>query len=142
MGSGEKFLVVYPVTEYVQDSEKAWHSEKFFKYWDDNCLNKGSANHECLDGIGRLMNSDYREPINIGSDFSISIEDLVLMVADIAGKRIGIEYIPGPVGVQGRNSDNTLIKEKLNWAPSQPLRVGMTKLYRWVETQVLTERAA
>ena len=55
---GEKFLVVYPVTEYVQDSEKAWHSEKFFKYWDDNCLNKGSANHECLDGIDNLGRTD------------------------------------------------------------------------------------
>lgn len=96
---------------------------------------------ECLDGIRRLMNSDYREPVNIGSDVSITIEDLVMMVADIAGKRIGISYIDGPVGVQGRNSDNDLCKEKLGWAPSRPLREGMARLYKWVEAQVLTERS-
>jgi GDP-D-mannose 3', 5'-epimerase len=95
---------------------------------------------ECLDGIRRLMDSDFHDPINIGSSEMISIEDLVLLVADIAQKRIGISYISGPVGVQGRNSDNTLISEKLGWVPSRPLRYGMERLYQWVEHEVLTAR--
>lgn len=95
---------------------------------------------ECIDGVQRLMDSRCREPLNIGSDVEISITDLVMMVADIAGKKLGIEHIPGPVGVHARNSDNTLIQRTLGWAPSQPLRAGMEKLYCWVEHEVLTAR--
>ena len=58
------------------------------------------------------------------------------MVIDIFGKKLDIKHIPGPIGVIGRNSDNKLIKETLNWAPSQPLRVGIKKLYKWVDQQV------
>jgi GDP-D-mannose 3',5'-epimerase len=91
---------------------------------------------EAITGVLRLMNSDYREPINIGSDEMISINDLAYMVMEIAGKKLEIKHIDGPTGVRGRNSDNTLIREKLNWSPSQPLRVGMTKLYSWISKQV------
>jgi len=91
---------------------------------------------ECLEGILRLMKSDVTEPLNIGSDEMISINQLAQMVAEIAGKKIRIGHIPGPLGVRGRNSDNSLIKERLNWSPSQPLRAGMEKTYQWVAGQI------
>ncbi len=91
---------------------------------------------EALEGVFRLMESDYQKPINIGSDEIISINDLAYMIADIAGKKITINHIEGPLGVRGRNSDNTLIYEKLKWKPSRPLREGMEKLYAWVNKQV------
>jgi len=92
---------------------------------------------ECLEGVRRLMDSDFAGPVNIGSDEIISINDLVEMAKDIASKpNIKIDHVPGPLGVRGRTSDNTLIKEKLGWAPSRPLREGMEKLYVWIESQV------
>ena len=92
---------------------------------------------ECLEGIRRFMDSDFAGPLNIGSDETISINNLVEMAKDIAGKpNITISHVQGPLGVRGRTSDNTLIKEKLGWAPSQPLRVGMKNLYDWIEEQV------
>ncbi len=91
---------------------------------------------ECLEGIRRLMESDFMGPVNIGSDEMISINHLAFMVADIAGKKINIHHIPGPTGVRGRNSENSLIQKKLNWCPSQPLRVGMGKTYAWIAKQI------
>lgn len=91
---------------------------------------------ECLEAVRRLMECDVEEVINIGSDEMISINNLALMAADISGKEITIKNVDGPVGVSGRNSDNTLIKELLGWAPSQPLVDGMKKTYKWIEEQV------
>jgi len=91
---------------------------------------------ECLEGIRRLMDSDFMGPVNIGSEEMISINDLAKMIMDIAGKKLTIRNITGPVGVMGRNSDNDLIQEKLGWAPSRPLREGIEKLYAWIESQV------
>lgn len=92
---------------------------------------------ECLEGVERLMNSDYHQPLNIGSDEQISINNLAKMVIDISGKNIEVENFPSPAtGVMGRNSDNSLIESILGWKPSQPLRVGMEKLYNWVNEQV------
>lgn len=91
---------------------------------------------ECIEGVRRLMESDFSGPVNIGSDEMISINNLALMAADIAGKKISIKHIPGPTGVRGRNSENTLIKQKLDWAPGQTLRAGMEKTFAWINTQV------
>lgn len=91
---------------------------------------------ECLEGVRRLMESDFPGPVNIGSEEMISINNLALLVADIAGKDITIKNIPGPEGVRGRNSDNRLIKTKLGWAPSVPLQVGLEKTYAWISQQV------
>ena len=91
---------------------------------------------ECLDGVRTLMESEFSGPVNIGSDEMISINGLAMMTADIAGKRISLNHIPGPLGVRGRNSENTLIKAKLNWAPSETLRSGMGKTYNWIADQV------
>lgn len=90
---------------------------------------------ECLEGTTRLLRSDFEGPVNIGSDEMITINGLAEMVIDISGKDVGVENIPGPLGVRGRNSDNNLIREKLGWAPSQTLREGMEKTYAWISTE-------
>ncbi|AKM11291.1 NAD-dependent epimerase/dehydratase family protein [Croceicoccus naphthovorans] len=91
---------------------------------------------ECLEGTLRLTRSTFEGPVNIGSDEMVTINQLVDTVADIAGKTIHKEHIPGPTGVRGRNSENSLIEEKLGWRPSQTLRQGLEQTYSWIETQV------
>jgi nucleoside-diphosphate-sugar epimerase len=91
---------------------------------------------ECLEGTIRLMRSDFTGPVNIGSDEMVTINQLTDMVTRIAGKRLAKKHIPGPLGVRGRNSDNRLIYEKLDWKPSQPLEYGLRKTYAWVKEQV------
>jgi GDP-D-mannose 3',5'-epimerase len=91
---------------------------------------------ECVEGTTRLLRSDFEGPVNIGSDEMVTINQLVDYVADIAGKKIEKNHIPGPLGVRGRNSENSLIKERLGWAPSQSLRAGLEKTYEWIEAQV------
>jgi nucleoside-diphosphate-sugar epimerase len=92
---------------------------------------------ECLEGTVRLMRSSFAGPVNIGSEEMVTINQLVDLVADIAGKRIGKSHIPGPQGVRGRNSDNRLIKTKLSWEPTQSLRAGLENTYEWIERQVI-----
>jgi len=91
---------------------------------------------ECLEGVLRLMRSDFSGPVNIGSEEMITINNLAKLIMEIAGKNLTINNISGPTGVRGRNSDNTLIKQKLSWAPSKPLRYGLEKTYRWIEQQL------
>jgi nucleoside-diphosphate-sugar epimerase len=91
---------------------------------------------ECLEGIRRLMNSDFTGPVNIGSEEMVTINQLAEMAMGIAGKNLTIKHISGPLGVRGRNSDNKLIGEKLGWKPSKPLMDGMIKTYTWIEQQV------
>jgi len=93
---------------------------------------------EAIEGVRRLMKSDYIEPINIGSDHIISMNNLTKLVVKLADKRAGIKNIPGPQGVRGRTSDNTLIKEKLGWTPSQPLSDGLKKTYKWIQSQMFS----
>lgn len=91
---------------------------------------------ECLDGIERLMNSDFKDPINLGSDFMISVNDLVMLISIIDRKEIVIKNIPGPVGVNGRNSDNRLIQKVLGWSPENNLAYGLRKTYEWIKDQM------
>lgn len=91
---------------------------------------------ECVEGIIRLMRSDCTEIVNIGSEEMISINDLAHMVIEISGKNLTINNIEGPTGVRGRNSHNALIYKELGWKPEQPLRVGIEKLYEWINQQV------
>jgi nucleoside-diphosphate-sugar epimerase len=93
---------------------------------------------EAIEGVRRLMESDYIEPINIGSDYIVSMNTLTEMVIKLAGKRAGIKNIPGPQGVRGRTSDNTLIKERLGWEPTQPLYIGLEKTYKWIQSQMFS----
>ncbi|HXH18201.1 MAG TPA: NAD-dependent epimerase/dehydratase family protein [Chitinophagales bacterium] len=91
---------------------------------------------ECLEGVRRLMDSAFLGPVNIGSDEMVTINQLAELAMKIAGKKLSLKHIPGPLGVRGRNSDNRLIKEKLGWAPSQPLEAGLSKTYQWINMQV------
>ncbi len=92
---------------------------------------------DCLTGTQRLMASDFREPLNIGSEEMVSINQLVDIVEDIAEVTLKRRYnLDAPKGVRGRNSDNTLVREVLGWAPSTALRDGMERTYRWVCDQV------
>ena len=91
---------------------------------------------ECLDGTQRLIRSDFQGPVNIGSDEMVSLNQLAAMIIGIAGKTLTIDHISGPLGVRGRNSDNALIRDKLGWAPSRPLRIGIEQNYRWIAGQV------
>jgi len=90
---------------------------------------------ECVDGILKLTRSDFEGPVNIGSEEMISINDFAQMIINISGKEIKVKNIEGPTGVRGRNSDNKLIQEKLNWSPSQPLYDGIKKTYEWIDKQ-------
>jgi nucleoside-diphosphate-sugar epimerase len=92
---------------------------------------------ECLEGTLRLMRSNFSGPVNIGSDEMVTIDRLVEMVAGIAGKSLQKRHIDGPTGVRGRNSDNRLIREKLNWSPSTVLVDGLRPTYAWISSQVM-----
>src|SRR5581483_5182340 len=94
---------------------------------------------ECVDGVRRLMESDFMGPVNIGSEEMVTINKLAAMVMQIAGKRVTIKHIPGPTGVRGRNSDNHIIGERLGWKPSRPLTEGLETTYRWIRSQVLQQ---
>ena len=92
---------------------------------------------ECLEAVRRLMmQDDFIGPVNIGSEEMVSINDLAKIAMNIAGKNLKINHIPGPLGVRGRNSDNRLIKQKLNWEPRHSLKEGMEKTYKWIKDQV------
>ncbi len=96
---------------------------------------------ECVEGTLRLMRSDFSGPVNIGSQEMVSINGLAEMIMGIAEKPLGINNIPGPTGVRGRNSDNRLIREKLGWAPQRSLAEGLAPTYRWIERQLLRNAA-
>ena len=91
---------------------------------------------ECVEGVIRLMQSDFSGPVNIGSDEMVTINQLVDIVCDIGEKTLEKKHIPGPLGVRGRNSDNRLIKEKLGWAPSKPLKEGLRETYEWIQNEL------
>ena len=101
---------------------------------------------ECIEAVRRLMESDFTDPVNIGSEEMISINDFAQMAIDISGKDIKINNLYGskfeekygystPLGVKGRNSDNKLFEDNVGWTPSQSLLDGMTKTYHWIENQ-------
>jgi GDP-D-mannose 3', 5'-epimerase len=98
---------------------------------------------DCVEGLQRLMTSDYREPLNLGQERMISINQLVDMVASIAGKRIRKRYnLSAPQGVRGRNSDNTRLRSVLGWEPAVTLEDGLERTYRWIEAQVRSPQPA
>jgi len=91
---------------------------------------------ECVEGVLRLMRSDFEGPVNIGSEEMVTINELAQYAIDISGKNITIKNIDGPTGVRGRNSDNKLIQEKLGWSPNYPLYNGLTETFNWINKQV------
>jgi nucleoside-diphosphate-sugar epimerase len=91
---------------------------------------------DCVNGIDRLMQSDFHEPINLGQDRMVTINELADIVGDIAGVRIVKKHVDGPMGVRGRNSDNTLLRRALGWTPEVTLEEGLARTYGWIEEQV------
>ena len=91
---------------------------------------------ECLEGTIRLLRSEFQGPVNIGSEEMVTINHLANMVIGLSGKDLTVNNIPGPLGVRGRNSDNRLIRQMLDWAPSQSLQVGLKTTYDWISGQV------
>jgi GDP-D-mannose 3', 5'-epimerase len=109
--------------------------------WGDGCQTRSFLYiDDCVEGIGRLMESDFAGPVNIGSDEMVTIDELAHLIVEISGKKLSLRHIPGPVGVHGRNSDNRLIEQKLGWRPSRPLREGLEKTYAWIQQQIATAK--
>lgn len=93
--------------------------------------------NECLEGVRKLMDSQtFFGPVNIGSEEMVTINQLAEIAMEIAGKKLTIKHIDGPLGVRGRNSDNKLIKEKLGWEPTQKLKDGLAVTYKWISEQL------
>jgi GDP-D-mannose 3',5'-epimerase len=97
---------------------------------------------ECLEGTTRLLRSNATGPVNIGSEEMVSINQLARMVMGIAGKRLTIKHIPGPLGVRGRNSHNELIARTIGWKPAEPLVEGLRATYSWINAQVMSNSTA
>jgi nucleoside-diphosphate-sugar epimerase len=91
---------------------------------------------DCVDGLYRLMQSDYNQPLNLGQDRMVTINELARIVANIAGTDIEIRHVPGPQGVRGRNSDNERLRQVLKWEPRISLEEGLEHTYEWIEQQV------
>jgi nucleoside-diphosphate-sugar epimerase len=91
---------------------------------------------ECIEAVYRMMHSDFSGPVNIGSEEMVTINQLVDIISKVSGKEITSKHIDGPLGVRGRNSDNTLVREKLNWDYKQTLEEGIAKLYPWIVEKV------
>jgi nucleoside-diphosphate-sugar epimerase len=93
---------------------------------------------DCLEGMHRLMRSDFGDPLNLGTDEMVSINQLVELVAQVAGKRLIKRYdLSKPQGVRGRNSDNTLLRQVLGWEPGTSLSAGLARTYPWIETELV-----
>jgi len=91
---------------------------------------------DCLDAIEHLMKSEFREPINIGSEEMVTINKLANIIFEISNKNLNITHVPGPQGVRGRNSDNTLIERELKWTPKYSLKEGLEIVYKWISSQI------
>jgi GDP-D-mannose 3', 5'-epimerase len=96
---------------------------------------------DCVEGIYRLMQSDYSQPLNLGTDRMVTINELARIIIDSSGKeRLTLHHVEGPQGVRGRNSENTRLRKVLGWEPQVPLEDGLAETYRWIEKQVLSRR--
>jgi len=116
---------------------KAITSTKEFEMWGNGKQTRSFCYiDDCVEGILRLMISDYKKPLNIGSDEMVSMNEMAAMALGFKGGELPIKHIPGPEGVRGRNSDNTLIKEVLGWAPRTTLKEGLKYTYDWISSQV------
>ena len=92
---------------------------------------------ECIDGIHRIMEGSVSIPLNLGSERMISINDLAMLIASLTNKKVTINNVPGPTGVMGRRSDNTLINEVIGWKPDEDLESGLLKTYHWINEQIM-----
>jgi GDP-D-mannose 3',5'-epimerase len=112
-------------------------SEKTFEMWGDGKQTRSFCYiDDCVEGILRIMRSDYTQPLNLGSDEWTTMNAMAKLAMSFSGKSLEIEHVPGPEGVRGRNSDNTLIRQVLGWAPSIRLSDGLRRTYDWIDGEV------
>ena len=112
-------------------------NHSMIEIWGDGCQTRSFLYiDECVEGVRRLMESDFTGPVNIGSEEMVTINQLAELTMDIARKKLAIRHVNGPVGVRGRNSDNRLIEQELGWKPTRPLRDGLEKTYNWISAQL------
>jgi len=116
------------------------NEENFIEIWGDGEQTRSFCHiDDCLKALELVMNSDVSEPINIGRDDMLSINKLAEIIQDIAGTSLIVRNITGPLGVRGRNSDNTMFKEKFNWQPEISMKSGLTKTYNWIKGEIDNE---
>jgi GDP-D-mannose 3',5'-epimerase len=116
---------------------KAIVSTTEFEMWGDGKQTRSFMYiDDCVEGSIRIMLSDYKKPLNLGTDEMVDMNEFAAIAMSFENKKLPIKHIPGPQGVRGRNSDNTLIKATLNWAPSISIRDGLHKTYFWIKGEV------
>lgn len=114
------------------------NNQHFIEIWGDGEQTRSFCYiDDCVKGIQLLMSSDYREPLNLGQDRMVSINQLARMIMNIAGVNMNLKHIEGPQGVRGRNSDNSKLKQVLMWTPQISLEEGLEKTYKWIYDQIL-----
>lgn len=122
---------------------KAVVSETEFEVWGDGLQTRSFMFiDDCVNGSIRIMLSDCAEPLNLGTDEMIDMNEFAKLAMSFDGKDLPIKHITGPQGVRGRNSDNTMIKEKLGWAPSISIHTGLRETHAWIKQQIEDERKA
>ena len=122
---------------------KAAVSTTEFEVWGDGLQTRSFMFiDDCVEGSIRIMLSDCHEPLNLGTDEMIDMNDFAKLCMSFANKSLPIKNIPGPMGVRGRNSDNTMIKAKLGWAPSISIKTGVHTTYLWIKSQIDAELAS
>ncbi len=120
---------------------KAVVSTTEFEVWGDGKQTRSFMYiDDCVEGSIRIMLSDCKEPLNLGTDEMLSMNEFAALAMNMEGKQLPIKHIPGPEGVRGRNSDNTMIKAKLGWAPSISLRDGIYLTHKWIKQQIEIEK--
>jgi GDP-D-mannose 3',5'-epimerase len=122
---------------------KAITSTTEFEMWGDGKQTRSFCYiDDCVEGILRIFHSDVKEPLNLGSEEMVSMNEMAELALGFAGKKIPIKHIPGPEGVRGRNSDNDKIRKLLGWAPSIPLADGLHRTFKWINEQVEADKAS
>lgn len=122
---------------------KACVSETEFEVWGDGKQTRSFMFiDDCVEGSIKICLSDNEEPLNLGTDEMIDMNTFAKLAMSLVGKDLPIKNIPGPEGVRGRNSDNTMIKEKLGWAPSIPLAEGIAKTCEWINGEIEKAKAS
>jgi len=120
---------------------KALSSEQHFEMWGDGLQTRSFCFiNDCVEGVLRLMRSDYDKPLNLGSEEMVSMNDMAKMALEFAAKDLPIKHIPGPEGVRGRNSNNDLIREVLGWAPGISLKDGLKATCEWIKGRIEEEK--
>jgi GDP-D-mannose 3',5'-epimerase len=118
-------------------------SDEHFEMWGDGLQTRSFCFiDDCVDGILKLFFSDVTEPLNIGSEEMVSMNEMAQMVLEFCGKNIPIKHIPGPEGVRGRNSNNDLCRKLLNWEPKISLKEGLKRTFDWIKGEIEKEKSS